>query len=182
MRILLDVDGVLADFTEGTRREILAVTGEDVPAHRFTDYNLLYAVGIRHREAIRGAWMRQGWCASIPPYEGMKEAVERLRAHHEVFFVTSPFPDAQHWTWERTQWLKEHFGAGDRDIVFTHAKHVVRGDVLVDDKPSNVIEWCNHHPDKWGVLWAQPYNSGAWLPKNGIRSSSTSAITRGFWK
>lgn len=80
------------------------------------------------------------------------------RAGNEVFFVTSPILTMRSWVHTRTQWLKRHFDALEQDMVFTKSKHVVCGDVLVDDKPENVLEWAK---TGHGVayLLLKPYNS-----------------------
>lgn len=80
---------------------------------------------------------------TLPVIPGTRDAVARMRmSGNEVFFVTSPILTMRSWVYTRTQWLKKHFDATERDMVFTKSKHVVRGDVLVDDKPENVLEWA----------------------------------------
>ncbi len=48
------------------------------------------------------------------------------------------------------------------------------GDVLVDDKPSNVMAWEAQHPDGIGVVWAQPYN----VDYPGLRVAGWEALIR----
>jgi 5'(3')-deoxyribonucleotidase len=61
--------------------------------------------------------------------------------------------DSLFWVHERLQWLKRHFGFEPHEIVFTSQKHLIRGDVLVDDHQEHVEKFPGR-----GVLWAKPHN------------------------
>jgi 5'(3')-deoxyribonucleotidase len=157
-RVLLDVDGVLADFTAKVIQTARDITGKTLIEGDFHDYDVFRTVGREHEDAVRKAWSSPGWCASLNPYDGASAFVARLRKTHRVYFVTAPMPGAPHWYWERHQWLDSNFGASYRDVIFTTAKHVVCGDFLVDDKPSNLEEWAVHNPSGTAVVFDQPYN------------------------
>jgi len=56
-------------------------------------------------------------------------------------------------------------------VIFAHEKQQVRGDMLVDDKPANVIAWAAANPEGIAVLWSHPYNRVAELPEGIVRTS-----------
>jgi 5'(3')-deoxyribonucleotidase len=42
------------------------------------------------------------------------------------------------------------------DVVFTTRKYLVRGDVLIDDKPKHLQQWLTHN--LYGIVFDWPYN------------------------
>jgi 5'(3')-deoxyribonucleotidase len=103
----------------------------------------------------------------IRPYPGAEEAVDALRERAELYIVTSPFFSAA-WMHDRLQWLDRELGIPNANVIFARHKHVVRGDVFVDDSPDHVRAWNGH----WracagkGVLFDQHYNrADADLPR-----------------
>jgi 5'(3')-deoxyribonucleotidase len=95
----------------------------------------------------------QGFCWSLPIRAGSQEAVEELRRHVDLFVVTSPF-DSRHWVYERDAWLEKHFGFKRHEhVVHTAAKYLVDADICLDDKPSNVYTWHEHHPHGLAMVW-----------------------------
>lgn len=90
----------------------------------------------------------QFW-ASLPPNEHAQIAVEKIRQNDaEVIFCTSPWEDCREWEAVRRDWLKKHFNAkGRQDIIITEAKHLIYGDVFIDDKLNTVQAWH----EKWSI-------------------------------
>jgi 5'(3')-deoxyribonucleotidase len=145
--VLIDVDGPLADFTEGTRRGLNATwTAADVTAWDFESCPGFDAA------AAEAMWKTQGFCANLPIVVGAREGVRELARIAKIYYVTSPMPDAPYWMWERTRWLKANFP--DAPIIFASDKSVVHGDYLIDDRPKHLEQWS------WGrtVCWDTPCN------------------------
>lgn len=151
MRILLDVDGVLANPGPAAARFL--GNYYDPAAWDFGCANA--------PENLRAAWWEHfgspGFCANLPPYPRAYEFVQDLSRLGVVHIVTSPFSSCT-WHAERARWLYEHMAIGLEEITFTHRKDIIRGDVLIDDKLSNVREWQKANPEGLGILFAQPYN------------------------
>ena len=146
--VLLDVDGVLADFLGGVRRVVAEVTDQPVPLRQtiYTDD----LVG-----EVAAHWLRRSaevaFCAGLEPYPGVPEAVEELRRVADVVAVTAPLKHCTGWEGVRRAWLAKHYGFAARDVVFTSRKDLVFGDVLVDDHFDHVepwiTRWAKNHPD-----------------------------------
>lgn len=156
--MLLDVDGVLADFVSPALA-ILEVLGAGKFTHAdVKTWEICEAIG---RPDLVGKFYkmtdRAGFCYDIPVIAGAKAGVKQCRTVADVMFVTSPM-DNQYWVWERNRWLQKHFKAGKKSTIQTDAKHAVSGHVFVDDKPSNVREWLAHNKSSIGILWDAPYN------------------------
>jgi 5'(3')-deoxyribonucleotidase len=149
-KMLIDVDGPLADFVEATRRGLNGTwTHKDVTAWNFsgcTGFDM---------PAAEKLWASEGFCANIPITPGAVEGVCALASIGDIYYVTSPTENAPHWMWERSQWLAKHFPPGP--VIFTRDKSIVTGDFLIEDNPKHLAAW------DWGIriCWDTPYNRGA---------------------
>jgi len=175
-RVLLDVDGVTADFLTATLDTLVQLGGPRVPPEAIHTWDIFGSLPREWEDRIVAEWHKPNWCSSVPIYPGAREAVLRLRDIAEVVFVTTAMHGAPHWMWERDVWLRTHLNAGGRDIIFATAKHVVSGDVLVDDKASNVAEWHKHNPRGTAILWDRPYNRTEQVASSIVRMDSWSAL------
>lgn len=153
--ILLDVDGVLADFGTPAYRIVEEVSGAPAPRDKYDFFGHLTE---EQRAACYAKIHEPGWCAGLRPYDGAVDAVGGLREVGHVYFVTAPMR-GRHWCGERIDWLREHFAADYSDIVITSAKHLCKGDVFIDDNGATVDRWDNAHPNGHGIVWAAPYNA-----------------------
>lgn len=161
--ILVDADGVLADFTGAYLGVVESITGcrarhEDVTSYHIHQCPWFVELAAKtpglkkHVAAI--VTHERGFCLGIDALPGAAPGLESLReAGHHVICVTSPW-HGPHWHHERVEWLREHMGFVPEDVVFCSKKYLVRGDVLVDDRYENVDKW----PGGLGLLWDQPWN------------------------
>lgn len=188
--ILLDCDGVLANFCAGFLDSIEEETGYRYGEAAITDWSITrapffvqlaedlalaptpgvvvgpndageYAKARPEAELAKRVWKRVnriGWCSNLPTIAGAKEAVDALRELAQVEVVTSPLGSSATWMPERVEWLQRHFGFATEDIHFIQKKWRIRGDMLVDDKPSHISEWKEAFPAGCAFLWDQPYN------------------------
>lgn len=156
-RVLLDVDGVLADFVTPALEVMKNVTGKPLPEDVLEDWDIFRSVDKSLQSHIYDEFKKEGWCYALKPYPGAIKGVSRLREIADVYFVTSPM-HGPHWAYERTKWLIDLFNAKTGHVISTNAKYVCRGNVLIDDKTSHIVKWGEHHPDALRILWKQPYN------------------------
>lgn len=173
--ILLDCDGPIADFTDGFLGLIEEETGYAFGHHVITEFEITKApffvelakeVGRDPGELSAAVWKRAnriGFCSSLKPIFGSKDAIDYLRTIADVEVVTSPLMSSPTWMHERTEWLNRHYGFRSGDVHFVSKKHRVPGSMLVDDKASHLLEW----EKAWSgvteksptpVLWDAPYN------------------------
>lgn len=169
--ILLDCDGVLADFTDLALQIIEEETGKKFYPIDIPRWDVFESLGFPEIwEAFEKRVSQVGLCKGIKPYPQSLGAVKKLVEKYEVLIVTAPV-DALPWMYERAHWIEDHFQISKKKVIFAHAKQFVRGDVLVDDKPDNIIEWATANPNGLAVLWEHSYNRDAVIPGNAIRVS-----------
>lgn len=152
MRILIDVDGVLADCLSPVLLECERRTGR---RPQLTSWDLPPDVMAVFREMAS----RPGYALGLEEYPGAWDAIDRLDDRHEVVFVTSPYGPCPTWAHERELWLHSRWPG--IHVVHTAAKRLIRGDILIDDSPANCSSWAAEHPQGRPVLWLREYNHGA---------------------
>lgn len=157
-RILLDMDGVLCNLLE----KWLAVYNEE-----YQDRLSVQALRTwgPHRYARAGKAVykylaQPGFFRDLKPLphavEGARALVER---GHDVVIVTA----AKNGHREKLDWIEEHLPfIGVRNTIFAHRKELVRGDVLFDDAPHNLLAFKAYGLP---VAMAYPYNEGVDCPR-----------------
>ena len=115
----------------------------------------------------------------LDPLDGAIEALDELyQAGHEIVFITaSPLGCAD----AKISWVTKHIKwATHKNVIIGHKKHLVKGDVLIDDSPANLHLHKLNNPETKLLTISYPYNeevddicdvrSGSWRD------------TRTFWK
>lgn len=166
-RVLLDCDGVLSRFMDGALALINDLLGTGYVIDDVTEFDFSRALGLRPDVAAavkRRIGQAPGFAAELEIYPGAVDGVRRLREVAEVYIVTSPWNSNPTWCHDREWWLDKHFGIKHAHVLHTSAKHLVRGDVFVDDKTSSCEAWRDAWPGGIAVQWRTPHNRrDAWL-------------------
>lgn len=140
MIILLDMDGVIADTDAGFVAAWEERYNATVP---FDVYDRTQFFMNPEEDALRNSseanaiFSSQGFFSGLRPKEGALEAITQMQAEgHSVFILTSAgirYPLAAS---EKYEWVSEYFGPEMISrLIITPAKHMVRGDFLIDDRP-----------------------------------------------
>ncbi len=165
-RILFDVDGVLGDMLEQALLIINNINGYDTAVKDVTAWEFDTLIkpdmdAVERKILVDFFWKRMeapGFVRGIRPYPEAQKYVAVIRECHEVYIVTSYVKSSTTWVYDRDRWLMEHFNIPRRKIIHTAAKYVTTGNIFVDDKVSNVLDWAEHNTFCTGVIWDQPYN------------------------
>jgi 5'-nucleotidase len=162
MLVLVDQDGVLADFDRGFN----LAWQERFPHRAVLDLALRknfylhddYPAG--YRAEIRDIQASAGFILNLPPIPGALAALKALLdAGHDVRICTAPLSRFTNCVGEKFQWVVDHLGPAWVDrIVLTKDKTLVRGDVLIDDKPAvtGALDPLWEH-----LVFEAPYNVAA---------------------
>lgn len=109
MRIFVDMDGVIVDFE--SFKNAHAMTGEEV-------------------KKLPGAYL------AMEPMPGALAAVRSLIGMgHEVWIATKPPTGLAFAYADKVSWVLKYLPDLKRKIVITHDKSLLRGDILIDDRP-----------------------------------------------
>lgn len=170
--VLLDVDGVICDFNRfyircAKRARVLPTDFDDSWQPKAWSVGDSLNLTEEGRMAVHRVLSTHGAVhLGIEPYEGALDGVRKLMLIANVFFPTTSFEENSTWETDRRAWFRDHLGdEAAKRLIFTEHKHVVFGDVFVDDKTSNLQEWKKRWPGL-GVLWPHPHNED---PPEGIR-------------
>jgi 5'-nucleotidase len=162
MLVLIDQDGVLADFDRGVN----LLWHEKFPDRAVVDLALRRNFYLRddypaeYRADIKDLQASAGFILGLPPVPGALVALKTmLGAGHDVRICTAPLSRFTNCVVEKYQWVQEHLGPEwVRRVVLTKDKTLVRGDVLIDDKPEvtgSLVPTWEH------LVFEAPYNVAA---------------------
>ena len=159
--VLMDVDGLIANFIKLYLDALLEATGMHRKPEEITTWDTGDALGLTktQRAAVHSRLVLPGRAFSMEVYPDAVDAVKELSTFTDLYFVTSPFP-APTWVYDREQWLQLHFGDLGKKVIHTKHKHKVQGHYLIDDKIDNILSWQDSQPGV-GILWDTPYNQEA---------------------
>jgi 5'-nucleotidase len=159
MLILIDQDGVLADF-ENAFVAAWRQAHPDIPPVEFEDrrsFHILddYAPELRARaEALYTA---PGFIRNLPPVAGALDAVRELAdLGLDVRICSSPLRQYENCVAEKYHWVERHLGRDwTQRLILTRDKTLVQGDILIDDRPR--IEGALR--PRWRhIVYDAPYN------------------------
>lgn len=157
--ILVDQDGVLAD-QHGYFLELIKERRPDIyeTFHgEFLSYEIEKAFAPEHADSINALRLEKGFFANIPLIAGAKEGLTHLKElGYDVRICTAPTLEHQFCVPEKLAWIDEHLGREFTGrTILTRDKTLVRGDILIDDKPNIVGIYT---PTWKHVIYDQPYN------------------------
>nr|XP_056719352.1 5'(3')-deoxyribonucleotidase, cytosolic type [Euleptes europaea] len=164
LRVLVDLDGVLADFEGGLRRGFLASYPGD------PHVELAERRGFSAREQYRclredlgdkaaNVYESPGFFLSLDPIPGAIEAMQEMiqMPNTEVFICTSPLRKYQYCIPEKYSWTEKHLGPRFVErIILTRDKTVVSADLLFDDK--DVVTGVEPNPSWEHILFSCCHN------------------------
>ena len=169
--ILLDCDGVLADFVGAIRRELRR---ERLPIEedQIKHLDLSQSLSKEQMRVVRLIEKDPSFCYSIKPYPYARELIAAL-AGVDYAILTAPWTPPN-WCDERLSWLEDKLGVPRDRVIFAAGpiKKLVRGNLLVEDSPANIESWQRNNTTGRTVLvrrpWNQPYDSVGWssAPEN----------------
>lgn len=158
--ILIDCDGVLANFSLMAMSFIKEQFGMEVVCDGknwdYFDYPEIKPISNKIWDYICGT---PGVIRGLQKYPYTDELISRLREVGNVICLTS-IPRSKYYPSERFEWLIEELGFSRKDVILGYRKELVCADVLIDDKPHNVVSWarrwCRGQRQRVPVLWQTP--------------------------
>lgn len=163
-RVLFDVDGVMAslmeyilDYVYNTHPEYKRITIEEITSYKFESCISDPAL----KRACRSALSSPRIAQRLPLIDlRIPSFIQELKKDGvDVKYCTAPYFDNVTWVNDRLLWLMENVGAKTDDVVFTTAKYLVKGDVLVDDSPEQIYKFAQANANCDSVIvYDRPWN------------------------
>ncbi len=158
---LLDCDTVLGDLMGDVLRVINKELGEE--RFRYEDMQDFWISNVTadegyDEEEINTIMNADGFIENLTVCPGAQAGVEALKGLGEVFVLTKPSRHSPTWVYERLIWLQKNFGIDANHVVHTGAKHLVYGNLFVDDLHENIHTWNRRWQNSHSVLWDAPWN------------------------
>lgn len=164
MRLLLDMDGPLADFDGWfwhVMSELLCYEFDVEGVHEQTARYFTNHMPVKEqRDHARRLVEQAGWFDQLPVVDGAHEGVEALlSAGVEIVVCTKPLEENPTCRTDKWKWLKRNFpGMGlEKSMILAPDKSMIRGAVLLDDAPK--MRWLARDASEWSpVVFTAPYN------------------------
>src|SRR5574340_98950 len=162
MDVLIDLDSIIVNLQDRWYAEYNREYSDSLTPEKVLDWDTskFAKAGLHVYDVLR----RPGFFRELPPLDGAIEGVRRVRdAGNEVFIVSAATCPAA--MGDKALWVEEHLGSiidPKRSLILAQSKDRVRGDVLFDDGPHNLIAYRKAWPSARLATIDYPYNSFAW--------------------
>lgn len=152
-RILLDMDGVLCNLIAKWFAVYNEEYGDQIHVDALDEWGPHRIA--RAGKAVYKYLAQPGFFRDLEPIDGAINGVRALlNRGHDVVIVTA----ARRGHRDKLEWIAENLPFLPRDnVVFTHRKELVRGDLLFDDAPHNLEAFARYGIP---VAMAYRYNAG----------------------
>jgi 5'-nucleotidase len=138
MIILVDLDGVLADFETGFLNiwKKLYPDRIAVPVEERTTFYLEDQYPKEYFDDIKKIKGSSGFNRDLPVIPGAIEAIHEMSKNHDVFICTSPLTNYKNCIEGKYEWVERELGESFvKKLIVTKDKTLVKADVLIDDRP-----------------------------------------------
>jgi 5'(3')-deoxyribonucleotidase len=149
---LVDCDNVLADTSSEVIKRINSKLGTDFAKADLKKWDIAESLHIDHA-LVCEIFASDSFCKNLKIMPNAKKGINLLRRLGEVICVTSPWYTSPSWMFDRHAWLREKLNFQASEIIQASSKHLIRGDILIDDCTKNI----DNFPAK-GILFSAPYN------------------------
>lgn len=159
--LLIDMDSVICDLMSEWHRRYNKDYNDNLTVDRLQCWNSEKYVKPECGMKIYDYLKEPGLFSNLKPISHAIEVLKRLHNDYEILIVTSSVSSAFA---EKELWVEKYLPfIGKHNIIFTHRKSMVVGDLLFDDAPHNLMEFAA--TGRLAVAMKYPYNRDVSVPK-----------------
>jgi 5'-nucleotidase len=134
--LLIDMDSVICDLMSKWFSKYNMEYDDNLTIDQLKCWNTEQYVKKACGTKIYQYLSEPGFYRDLKPLPHAVEVLERLNKRYEIFIVTTSPKSALQ---DKALWVEEFLPfIGSRHIIFTHHKHMIKGDLLFDDAPHNL--------------------------------------------
>ena len=151
---LLDIDDTIADLMSVWLRRYNHKYQDNLKRESIVSWNMAQYTLPNCQSKVYELLKSKTLYNTVKPLPNALDGVNLLRdLRFTIVYVTAGAAGGEG---AKLNWLKKHgFWQEERDhFIQTHSKHLIKGDLIIDDKFENVV-----NSDAFGLLFDQPWNS-----------------------
>lgn len=137
--LLIDMDGVLVKTLELWLGKYNTEFDENLHPKDITRWNFTESIPGERLPRMVEYMHEPGFFRYMEPVEGGCETLAQLhREGYAIVIATAPPHGSRTAAYDKVQWVKEHLPFLDpqEQMVLTHAKHLIKADIMLDDNPA----------------------------------------------
>ncbi|HZG72596.1 MAG TPA: hypothetical protein VEY51_13745 [Chondromyces sp.] len=159
--LLIDMDSVICDLMTKWHSRYNEDYDDNLTVERLKCWNSEKYVKPECGIKIYNYLNEPGLFLGLDPLPHAIEVLERLHGKYDILIVTSSVSTAFS---EKERWVEKHLPfIGKHNLIFSHRKNMIIGDLLFDDAPHNLKEFSSTR--RLAVAMDYPYNRDVNVPR-----------------
>lgn len=157
LTVLCDMDSIVTDLMQKVLDHYNRDHNDKVTKSDFKTWDI--ARNVKIGQDIYKYFYRDGFFLDLPAIPGAIEGLRAIQAlgHHLVLVSAPSWPGTS--ASDKISWVKKHLPfINKRDIILGHNKHLIKGDIFIDDSPDNISDYREHWPHAKIMTISHPYN------------------------
>lgn len=140
--VFIDMDGTINKFWEtytAVYNEVYNDNKSLKPSDLWSYSIAADLLGHEDESLDRTVMTRRDFWVNIPVQDGAYDVIERMYEQYDCYILSTPWNGYPDCVRDKMEWMKKKFPFfSTKKMIFTHHKHLLKGDVLIDDHPKNI--------------------------------------------
>ena len=161
LTILCDMDGIITDLLTKWLNRYNDEHGDDLTIADIKDPQVHKAVKPSVDTDIYRYIEEPDFFDDLKPIPGAIKSLTSLHMEGHDVFIATAHADNPQCASAKIRWVQEHLGFSRKQVILIHSKHMLKGDVFIDDTPKKLKAYRESWPKAKVLTIAYPYNQAA---------------------